>query len=253
MDFASKEDLQTFLAQWLVEHGYSVFRGVQCPGGEAIDILTPEYAIQCHQYLTETVLSEAAEHCRTYRSHFPDQQPVIAGLTPLENSTLAPLKEQVQTAGIDIWFLDQIRPLMDYYAQLEQRAIQQKTGRYQWGHVLLGFILAVGIAGILVGSFAIARLILTRFEAQAQLTLAEQAEWEVLHKAARVWDLATAQESLDKLAESPNVCLREFAERFQNTLDERGAEGFRDINPIKRSLNDQKGCDLEITPFDFSP
>ena len=59
--------------------------------------------------------------------------------------------------------------------------------------------------------------------------------------------------SLATLKQQPNTCIAQFAERYAQTLRQRGAEGFRQINPIKRALNQQQGCSLEIRPNDFSP
>jgi hypothetical protein len=81
---------------------------------------------------------------------------------------------------------------------------------------------------------------------------ADQA-WQQLHAAVPVWDLDTALVSLTTLKQQPNTCIAQFADRFAQTLRQRGAEGFRQINPIKRALNQQQGCSLEIRPYDFSP
>lgn len=81
---------------------------------------------------------------------------------------------------------------------------------------------------------------------------ADQA-WQQLHAAVPVWDLDTALTSLTTLKQQPNTCIAQFADRFAQTLRQQGVEGFRQINPIKRALNQQQGCSLEIRPYDFSP
>lgn len=77
--------------------------------------------------------------------------------------------------------------------------------------------------------------------------------WQRLHAAVPLWDLDTALVSLATLRQGSNFCVAQFADRFAQTLRQRGAEGFRQINPIKRALNQQQGCSLEIRPYDFSP
>ncbi len=77
--------------------------------------------------------------------------------------------------------------------------------------------------------------------------------WAKLHAAVPVWDVDTALVNLAILRQSSGVCIPQFADRFAQVLRQRGAEGFKEINPIKRTLNQQQGCNLPIQPYDFSP
>lgn len=77
--------------------------------------------------------------------------------------------------------------------------------------------------------------------------------WQRLHAAVPLWDVDTALVSLATLKQGSNACVAQFADRFAQTLRQRGAEGFRQINPIKRALNQQQGCNLEIRSYEFSP
>ncbi|MFZ4641434.1 MAG: hypothetical protein ACOYMP_13695 [Nodosilinea sp.] len=77
--------------------------------------------------------------------------------------------------------------------------------------------------------------------------------WANLNRAVSVWDVDTALVNLAILRQSSGVCLPQFADRFAQVLRQRGAEGFKEINPIKRTLNQQQGCNLSIQPYDFSP
>lgn len=258
MEFANEDELQAFLAAWLEDHGHSVYREVKCPDGGAIDILTQDYLIECKQFLTHSDLLAAAEQLRTYEQPFPNQQPVIAGLTPTSGSEEAErVADRLKTSGIEIWHVDQMQPFIDYYAQIgPERLFSDEPlpppppSRYRF---LGGCFLALGVAGILAFSFWLAYQILDRNEARFVANARQRAEWDALHTAVGVWDLESAQATLDQMIESRDACTAEFATRLNNSLEARGTDGFRDINPIKRAMNQQEGCDLEMVPFDFSP
>ncbi|XGB42278.1 MAG: hypothetical protein LVS60_19405 [Nodosilinea sp. LVE1205-7] len=116
-----------------------------------------------------------------------------------------------------------------------------------------GCLIALGIATILGLSFWLAYNILDRRQLQTTTGSQSDQAWEQLHGAVAVWDRDTALTSLKQLTRSPNVCVAEFARRFELSLTQRGAEGFRDINPIKRALNQQDRCTLQMQEYDFSP
>lgn len=260
MEFANEDELQAFLAQWLEEHGHNVYREVKCPEGGAIDILTQKYAIECQHALTGTTLSAAADQLRTYQQHFPEQKLVIAGLTPSDkddsaNDDSAAVVEQLKASGIEVWFIDEMSSFSDYYAQSKARLDEPEVikPRIKLPTPLAGVSVALGMAVILVGSFAIAYKLLADTETRLSMTVEEQDQLEIFDRAAKVWDLKTAQPPLRVLAQSKNRCLKQFATRLQAGLDKKGAEGFRDLNPIKRTLNDEDNCKLEVTPLDFSP
>lgn len=289
MEFANEDELQAFLAQWLEEHGHNVYREVKCPEGGAIDILTQKYAIECRYSLTSSTLSEAADQLRAYKQHFPEQKPVIAGLTPSsipaaalkaaapesdtpesgtqkaealepttsqsEDSPFTLVTERIKNSGIEVWFIDQMGEMADYYAQSKARLDEPVVikPRRKLPTPLAGLAVALGMAAILAGSFAIAFSILADTETRLSMTEEEQVQLEIFDKAAQVWDLKTAQAPLKILSQSKNRCLRKFATQLQDNLNKKGAEGFRDLNPIKRNLNDEDNCKLEVTPLDFSP
>jgi hypothetical protein len=77
--------------------------------------------------------------------------------------------------------------------------------------------------------------------------------WNELHRVALKWDLTTAKRDLAELAKSEDKCIAEFAKRFEHELNDKGEEGFKRINRIKCSINDQLKCQLQVTKFDFSP
>jgi hypothetical protein len=85
------------------------------------------------------------------------------------------------------------------------------------------------------------------------MTPQEQIYWEELHKAIPVWDLQTARRNLTPLSQSQNPCISEFSTALELNLNSKGASGFKDINQIKRILNEQRGCNLVITPYEFAP
>ncbi|MFN5516058.1 MAG: hypothetical protein ACK5CA_15295 [Cyanobacteriota bacterium] len=89
--------------------------------------------------------------------------------------------------------------------------------------------------------------------AHAFLEQSERDYWDELHRVALSWDDTTAKRNLAELEKSKDRCVAEFAKRFNNELNSKGAEGFRSINPIKCSINKELNCQLQITKFDFSP
>jgi hypothetical protein len=255
MEFASEAELQAFLAQWLEVHGHNVYREVKCADGGAIDILTQKYAIECKRYLTRAALFAAAGQLRTYEQHFPEQKPVIAGLTPaLEGADFQAVADRLKTSGIEVWFIDQMGAFVDHYAQRQAllEAPAQPAKRQLVGP-LAGLSVALGMAAILAGSFAIAYSILSDTETRLAISAEDQVHWDAFHTAAGVWDINSAQSSLSQLEQSKNRCIQAFVSRQQDSLAAKGGEGFRDLNGIKRALNQEEGCKLELTPFDFSP
>lgn len=254
MEFASPDDLQAFLSRWLEDHGHSVYRQVPCPEGEPIDILTQDYTIECQHALTQTALWAAADQLQACRPHFPDQRPVIAGLTPEGDWEDAyKIVEQLKTAGIEVWFVDQMSSFLDYYAKLMgQSATKPKARGFNRRSPLAGCAISLGMAAILSLSFWLAYRILDRHQFQVATNSQEGRAWEQLHNAVEVWDMDGTLSSLDQLSTSRSQCVATFAERFEASLKQRGEEGFRDINPIKRALNQQDGCDLEMQEYEFS-
>ena len=254
MEFSSQESLQSFLSRWLEEHGHSVYRQVPSPTGGNIDILTQDYAIDCPHHLTQATLWAAADEMKVKKLHFPDQRPVIAGLTPDQDWEDAyKVAEQLKPLGIEVWFIDQMPPFVNYYAQFAKAAKQAGKGGFDRNTPLAGCLISLGMAAILSVSFWLAYNILARHQLKVANNSRESRDWEQLHAAVAVWDIDTALGSLEQLSKSRSRCVAEFADRFQATLEQRGSEGFRDINPIKRALNQQDGCDLEMQEYDFSP
>ncbi|NJL49306.1 MAG: hypothetical protein HC929_19985 [Leptolyngbyaceae cyanobacterium SM2_5_2] len=144
-------------------------------------------------------------------------------------------------------------PFVNYYAQSAKAAKRGHRGIFDRSTPLAGCIISLGMAAILSVSFWLAYNILARHQLKVATNSRESRDWEQLHAAVGVWDLDTALSSLEPLSKSRSRCVATFAERFQATLEQRGSEGFRDINPIKRALNQQDGCNLEMQEYDFSP
>ncbi|NMF85964.1 hypothetical protein [Nodosilinea sp. P-1105] len=254
MEFASLDDLQTFLCRWLEDHGHNVYRQVPDPEGGKIDILTQDYAIECQDRLTQTALWATADTIQQTMGHFPDQRWVIAGLTPDSSQEESyQVAEQVKATGIEVWFVDQISPFIDYYDRLAVNVVETvHPPRVNRRNPLAGVAIALGMAAILSFSFWVAYRILDRHQFQVTTENQESQAWEQLHAAVEVWDTNTALSSLEQLAQSRNPCTASFANRFQTALNQRGQEGFRDINPIKRALNQQEGCRLDMRDYEFS-
>jgi hypothetical protein len=257
MEFASPDELQEFLALWLEDHGHSVHRHVTCDENYDIDILTQAYTIECQPILTPTSLWTAADALQLCQAQFPEQQPVIAGLSPEETEETRLTLEEIKKSGIEVWFIDQMPPFLTYYNQLgpPQPSPDQEPAEktYQRRSPLAGCFISIGMAAILTTSFWIAYRILDQQEMELAANSQEGQAWDNLHQAVAVWDLDTAREHLQTLEKSRSACIATFAERLDNSLQQQGAEGFRDINPIKRALNQQEGCSLEMRDYEFSP
>lgn len=253
MEFPNLETLQAFLSRWLEQHGHDVYCQVPVPTGKKVDILTQDYIIHCAHTLTEANLQTAMGDLNIQRGHFPDQKPVIAGLTPDHGWEAAyAFAEQLKGIGIEVWFIDQMPPFVTYYTQLAKQGGTEETPRSRsapWA----GCLLAMGVATILGLSFWLAFNILERYQNQVATTTQDDRVWDQLHVAVAAWDVNGAQVALDELATSRNSCAVEFADRFSNSLEQRGPEGFRDINPIMRALNEQDDCRLEMREYEFSP
>jgi len=257
MEFASPDALQEFLARWLEEHGHTVHRQVACQDDRKIDILTQAYTIACEPILNPTSLWMAADELQSCLPHFPDQKPVIAGLVPEDTEETYQSLEQIKKSGIEIWLVDQMPPFLDYYTHLKTNHLfqddQEPAPPLNRRSPLAGCFISLGMAAILTLSFWIAYRILDRHQTQGIANTREGQAWESLHQAASVWDLDTARSHLTILKNSRNGCIATFADRLDDSLQGQGAEGFRDINPIKRALNQAQDCNLEMRDYEFSP
>jgi hypothetical protein len=253
LESASSEDLRTALARWLEQYGHSVHRQVPCPDGGIVDLLTPMYAIVYLPRLSPGEIWAAVDSLQHRQQHFPDQRLVIAGLTPeAEWETAYDIAEQLKAKEIEVWFLDQNTSFVEYYNQLATDPLPPAQTPQSRRNPLTGCFISLGMAVILSASFWVAYRILDRHQLQVASNSQDNRSWDQLHSAVEVWDMDTALGSLERLGKSRNPCVSEFADRFTTSLTQQGSEGFRDINPIKRALNMQDGCQLEIREYDFS-
>ena len=253
MEFPNLETLQSFLSRWLEQHGHDVYCQVPVPSGKKVDILTQDYLVYCVHTLTEAALQTAAEDLQVQWGHFPDQKPVIAGLTPDQQWDAAyAMAERLKGSGLEVWFIDQMPPFVTYYGQLAKQGepqVDRPVRKAPWA----GCLLAMGVATILGLSFWLAFSILERYQLQVATTTRDDRAWEQLHGAVAAWDIKSAQTALGQLATSSNSCVVKFVDRFSDSLEQRGGEGFRDINPIMRALNQEDNCRLEMREYEFSP
>jgi hypothetical protein len=257
IEFASSEDLRTALERWLEDYGHSVHRQVPCPDGGIVDLLTPIYAIFCPPTLAPSELWAAVDIIQARQQNFPDQRPVIAGLTPeTDPEATYEIAEQIKAKGIEVWLLDQMPPFVEYYTGLNADSSVDPPpsgpGGLNRRNPLAGCLISLGMAAILSASFWLAYRILDRHQLQVSANSQDNRLWEQLYTAVDVWDMDTALATLERLGNSRNPCVSEFADRFDTSLRQRGSDGFRDINPIKRALNMEEGCRLEIREYDFS-
>ena len=232
MEFANLEALQAFLSRWLEQHGHEVYCHVPVSSGEKVDILTQDYLIRCTHTLTEATLQESARDLQVQWGHFPDQQPIVAGLTPEQSWEAAyAVAEDLKGRGIEVWFIDQMPSFTGYYTQIAKQQMVPgevtPTSPVPWG----GCLLATGVATILGLSLWFAFTILERYQRQTVIAQDRQA-WEQLHGAVEQWDVSGSQQALATLSTSGNPCVATFSNRFSEALEQRGPEGFREINPI---------------------
>ncbi|WP_156119871.1 hypothetical protein [Leptolyngbya sp. KIOST-1] len=253
IEFASSEDLRAALGRWLEDYGHSVHRQVPCPDGGVVDLLTPMYAVFCPPSLAPSDFWAAVDAIQAHQANFPDQRPVIAGLTPAaDQETTFGIAEQVKAKGIEVWFLDQMPPFVEYFTGLADEPPPAVSEGFNRRNPLAGCLISLGMAAILSASFWLAYRILDRHQMQVSSNSQENRAWEQLHGAVEVWDIDSALTSLDRLGNSRSPCVSQFADRFETSLRQRGSDGFRDINPIKRALNMENNCRLEIREYDFS-
>ncbi|MGB3136297.1 MAG: hypothetical protein WBG38_03965 [Nodosilinea sp.] len=253
IEFASSEDLRTALGRWLEDYGHSVHQQVPCPDGGVVDLLTSVYAIFCPLTLAPSHLWAAVDIIQERQQNFPDQRPVIAGLTPEADPEAAyEIAEQLKAKNIEVWFLDQMPPFVEYYTGLDAEPVPQVQGGLSRRNPLAGCLISLGMAAILSASFWLAYRILDRYQLQVSTNSRDNRLWEQLYGAVEVWDVDGSLAILDRMDSSRNPCVSKFAERFEASLSQRGSEGFRDINPIKRALNMEESCRLDIREYDFS-
>ncbi|MBE9138428.1 hypothetical protein IQ254_14730 [Nodosilinea sp. LEGE 07088] len=253
LEFASSEDLRTALGRWLEDYGHDVHRQVPCPGEGVVDLLTPLYAIFCPSTLLPADLWAAVDVVQLQQANFPEQQMVIAGLTPDSDwEAVQAIAEQIKPQGIEVWLLDQNSSFVEFYARFTADPLPQPEGKLTRRNPLAGCLISLGMAAILSVSFWLAYRILDRHQLQVATNSQDNRTWEQLHSAVGVWDMESTLASLESLGNSRNPCVVKFAEQFEASLQQNGAEGFRDINPIKRALNLQEGCDLDMREYDFS-
>lgn len=253
MEFPNLETLQSFLARWLEQHGHDVYCQVPVPSGRKVDILTQDYVIRCAHVLTPNSLQGAADDLQIQREHFPDQKPVIAGLTPDQQWDEAyAIAERLKGSALEVWFIDQMPPFVSYYTTLMKQGDPggaPSAYRPPWA----GCLLAMGVAAILGLSGWLAFDILERYQLQEVTNAQDSRTWEQLRGAVTAWDVNSAQSALEQLSTSRNPCAVEFSQRFSDVLEQQGSEGFRDINPIMRALNQENDCRLELREYEFSP
>ena len=263
MEFEHVEDFQDFLRDWLEAHGHNVYPQINYSDDKHIDLLTQMYAIACCQAVTQESLLNAAEQLKACAADIAHLKPVIAGLTPTPSpdSDLEALQNslhQIKDSGVEIWFIDQIPQFVEFYKQQEEPPEDLFAGLHPTAQAQrawnpwAGVTVALGMATILASSFALAYRILQEPSRNTN-SPRDSIAWQGFHDAANVWDLDTAKRNLTLLRRSRNSCNARCAARFQEVIDRKGAEAFRDINPIKRTLNEQEGCTIEVISYDFSP
>lgn len=72
----------------------------------------------------------------------------------------------------------------------------------------------------------------------------EQSYLNDLNNAIKHWDIQTSQRSISYLRRSEDPCVSNLAIMLQRSLNHRGEEGFRNVEPIKNQLRNQFGCEF---------
>ena len=132
-------------------------------------------------------------------------------------------------------------PLVDNRPRRSPSAISFEAG--------CGALIGAGI--VLAGFLMVARVF--RANPPVQLSYTEQQHWTDLHAAIPAWDIETAKTTLSPLMQSKDPCVMSFARSLNDSLNAEGPEGFRQVNTLKRALNDAEGCQLAVTPYEFAP
>ena len=77
--------------------------------------------------------------------------------------------------------------------------------------------------------------------------------WGTLHKAIAVWDVRNSFAALEILRRTEDRCVVDFANNLEQLLQTQGSDGFREINSIKLELIENRGCNLPLISYEFSP
>lgn len=112
MHFESEEALRNFLGAFLDHLGVSYQKDFQLMNGWRVDMLTQNLLIECKLKLTLSSLDRAWSQVKRYRYHLQDRDMIIAGLS---DSSGEPAMEIIQQDDIEIWQLDKMPLLQDYY------------------------------------------------------------------------------------------------------------------------------------------
>jgi hypothetical protein len=110
MNFSTESDLQIFM-----QYALGGEREVKLGRGK-IDLRTDKYDIEIKPYLSCSVMDKAAGQLSRYSPYSQGRKRVIAGLTPSRyDNAIDRRAEDHRAAGIDVWFVDQMKFFQDAY------------------------------------------------------------------------------------------------------------------------------------------
>ncbi|WP_027269391.1 hypothetical protein [Leptolyngbya sp. PCC 6406] len=242
MEFANEEALQDFLISYLENKGLSCYKEFPLTTGEFVDIVTNEYVIECKLRLSRKEIDSAAgQLLGRYLPHFFGRQGVIAGLSaPSGQSVAASLRRN----GYQVWFLDEMPDLMEYYDIYTQTDEPEPEPYYQEpepdldefafyrdtqptyrstyrSSVDFGELVGIGIGG-LIGLMVIIGAVSGGVQ-QAQ----QNAPVKQLHEAAIAWDPRSKHEAIQALRASGYDCNILLADTVEATWESAERSGFR--------------------------
>lgn len=129
MIFEDEKELQAFVAAVLTASNEPAQREVLTDNGRFVDVLSPNYAIECKKVLSRSALLQAAGQMGLYQSSFPNRQYVLAGLSPTSERALASAKSTAADIkdefGYDTWFIDELPLFQGAYNNTPEPEVAQ--------------------------------------------------------------------------------------------------------------------------------
>jgi hypothetical protein len=111
MNFSTESELQAFM-QYALGGEREVSLGSAC----RIDLRTNKYDIEIKPYLSPSVMDKAAGQLSRYCQYSGGRLQVIAGCSPARyDESLERLADAHRAAGIEVWFVDQMKFFQDAY------------------------------------------------------------------------------------------------------------------------------------------
>lgn len=156
MNFQSEAELQAFLHAALGGER-EISLGPSC----RIDLRTDNYDIEIKPFLTSSALDKAAGQAYRYSQYSGGRSSVVAGCTPEKyDEALKRLADSHRSAGLEVWFIDQMPFFQDAYENLytlqqepAYEAPRYSTPNYEtnWIHIAAAVVGLVFVTSFCTG------------------------------------------------------------------------------------------------------